>query len=181
MNTNHKFEDAVSDICRLTLKAQLDAPVDREKREDYYKRFVEDILLAISNFDVEPKAEVRPRIGEVKEPKQNLDLIPGVRMVHFRGPNYNRFVAVRKHPTTPWGYTQEPNVYEISVNRDTDVADVYVDGRSLFRIVGDSVGHCTVSKVALSALRRYLKERLYNSRASKRARARRAAAEGKEA
>lgn len=181
MNTNHKFEDAVSDICRLTLKAQLDAPVDREKREGYYKRFVEDILLAISNFDVEPKAEICPNLGEVSEPKQNLDLIPGVRMVHFRGPNYNRFVAVRKHPSTPWGYTQEPNVYEIVVNRDSDIADVLVDGRNLFHIVGDSVGHCTVSKLALSALRRYLKERLYNSRAAKRARARRAAAEGKEA
>ena len=178
--THKKYEEAVSDICRLTLNAQLNAPVDREKREDYYKQFVEDILLAISNFDVEPKAEVRPRIGDVKEPKQNLDLIPGVRMVHFRGPNYNRFVAVRKHPATPWGYTQEPNVYEIYVNRDTDIADVKVDGRNLFSIVGDSVGHCTVSKIALSALRRYLKERLYNSRASKRARARRAA-EGKEA
>ncbi len=181
MNTNHKFEDAVSDICRLTLKAQLDAPAEREKREGYYKRFVEDILLAISNFDVEPKAEICPNLGEVSEPKQNLDLIPGVRMVHFRGPNYNRFVAVRKHPSTPWGYTQEPNVYEIVVNRDSDIADVLVDGRNLFHIVGDSVGHCTVSKLALSALRRYLKERLYNSRAAKRARARRAAAEGKEA
>ena len=183
MNTNHKFEDAVSDICRLTLKAQLDAPVDREKREAFFKRMLADVMVGSSGLfvDIEkvPSAVMEEAVAAEHNP---LDLIPGVRMVSFRGPNYARFVATRRHPATPWGHIQEPDLFEIYCDHDDDTAHVTRNGKALFMVTGTGVGHCVVKKLAISALRRYLRDCVGKTRATKRRKARnRAAAEGKEA
>lgn len=185
MNTNHKFEDAVSDICRLTLKAQLDAPVDREKREAFFKRMLADVMVGSSSLFVDiEKVPSTVMEGAVKAEEQSnpLDLLPGVRMVSFRGPNYARFVATRRHPATPWGFVQAPDIFEIYCDHDDDIAHVTRNGKDLFHIVGTGVGHCVVKKLAISALRRYLRDCVGKTRATKRRKARnRAAAEGKEA
>lgn len=176
------YEEAVREACRIGLEAIVHlsgGDTAEDVREGCYRQALGDILHALAPFAAKAGEAGEKKPGEVREPRQGLDLIPGVRMVHFRGPDYNRFVAVRKHPPMTSGYTQEPNVYEIFVNRDSDIADVMVDGRNLFHITGDSVGHCTVSKIAISALRRYLRERVNSSR--RRKARNRAAAEGKEA
>ena len=180
MNTNHKFEDAVSDICRLTLKAQLDAPVDREKREAFFKRMLADVMVGASGLFVDiEKVPSEVMEAMAKREHSNLKVSDNVTLRNYRGYNETRMVGTRRY-TDP---SHQPTIYEIKIDHVADWAGIKKDDTYVFEIKGNTVGHCVIQKIAVAALRTYLHvcKKNCERRAKRRLRNRAASKEGKEA
>ena len=101
-----------------------------------------------------------------------MTLPNGCRLVRFHGSEKIRLLSSRR------GTSGHPNnVFEICVDKSGKKAYVSRDDMPLFTIEGRSVGFNIVEKLAVSALKRYLKDRMTdNARHNRRRAAKRAAA-----
>ena len=94
-----------------------------------------------------------------------MTLPNGSRLVRFHGSNTIRLLSSRK------GKSGNPNnVFEIEVNKDNKTAYIRRDDTLLFLVKGEYVGYTFVEKIAVSALKRYIKIRMTDNARHKRRR-----------
>ena len=95
-----------------------------------------------------------------------MTLPNGSRLVRFHGSNTIRLLSSRK------GKSGNPNnVFEIEVNKDNKTAYIRRDDTPLFSVEGATVGYNVVESLAVSALKRYMKDRMADNARHKRRRA----------
>lgn len=166
---NTKTNDILNDIIHLASQAIItdDEAIKKQELGDIHAAIAS--LMPVDHGDASAVAE-RHALPSKGGYSKYLTVADGVKLARFSNEHWVKLIAKRQ--------AKQGNpaaVFEIYVDKEENFAQVFRDDTIMFKVEGHSVGHSFVESLAISCLKRYLKDNRMTMEKLKRKRARKAA------